>query len=162
MGSQGAGGQAFDGVPLWTLAPPTPREETDPPPFDVTMEIRAAVVGEKVLDGVSLAALGPTEVCRQPAVPLPVFYALQLTPDPLESDHFHRIQSHEDARAALPPRLPRVVVLGCGTARALLALDGVLPVDAAIVPDWTTLELSTANGRSKDVRLVRTPLLGRH
>ncbi|CAB1098457.1 unnamed protein product [Ectocarpus sp. CCAP 1310/34] len=157
VSNQGLVGPVLDSVPLRTLAPPTSREETHPPPFNATAEIRAAVEDEKVLDGVSLVALGLTEVCHQPAEPLTVFFAPQLTPELLESDDCRRLLSCENVRTALVPRLPRAAVLGCVAGRALLALEGRLRVDAAIEPDWTTLECVRVDSWNIDVRLVRTP-----
>ena len=155
---QGPAGPVLDGVPLRTLAPPATREDADLPPDEVTADIRASVENPEVLDGVSLVALGATEVCRQPAVPLTVFCALQLTPEPPDDHHRHR--SFDDIRTALAPRLPCAVVLGCGAGGALLALKGLLRVAAAVEPDWTTLECARVNSWGKDVRLVRTPLGG--
>lgn len=71
-----------DGVPLRTLASSTTEEEPDTPPFDVGAEIlratredlQAAKEEEKTLDGVSLVALGPTKVGREPETSLVVFF----------------------------------------------------------------------------------------
>ena len=43
---------------------------------------------------------------------------------------------------------------------ALLALQGLLRVEAAVEPDWTTLECARANPWSHGVRHVRAPLAG--
>lgn len=80
-------GLALDGVPLRTLSPLSAAEQ-------------------KVLDGVSLAALGLADVRFQQEMPLHVFYALQITPEPPASDDHYHLQIYEDARIPLAPRLP--------------------------------------------------------
>lgn len=95
---------------------------------------------------VPLATLGPTGRSCPPEVSLVTFCALQ------------RLRDYEGARSAMAPRLPRAVILGCRAGGAFLALQGLLKVQFAVDPDWTTLECARASTWSRGVHLVRTPL----
>ena len=138
--NQGPAGPMLDGVPLQILAPTADAANTAESPLDPGVDRCLDADDHPVLDGVDLAALGTTEVHRRPDLSLAVFSALRLTPEQPEDDDYERRRTHEDVRIALAPRLPRAVVLGCGAGGALLGLQGLLQVEAAVEPDWTTLE----------------------
>ena len=138
--NQGLAGPMLDGVPLQILAPTADAANTAESPLDPGVDWCLDTDDHPVLDGVDLAALGTTQVHRRSDLSLTVFCALHLTPEQPEDDDHERLRTHEDVRIALAPRLPRAVILGCGAGGALLALQGLLQVEAAVEPDWTTLE----------------------
>ncbi|CAB1096262.1 unnamed protein product [Ectocarpus sp. CCAP 1310/34] len=78
--NQGSTGPVLDGVPLRTLASPTDEGDGDPAPLEPVEDIQPDRDDEPVLDGISLAALGPTEPSGAPETSLVVF-SLQLTPE---------------------------------------------------------------------------------
>ena len=111
---------------------------------------------EPVLDGVRLATLGPTGVCRHPEMTHGSLHALQLASETQGTATTYS-SKYEDARTALAPRPPRVVVLGCDAGRALLAAEHLPQVVAAVEPEWTILECTRASIWSQDVRMVCAP-----
>lgn len=180
MDDKGASGPVLDGVPLRSLASsedgdgaasgldhaPSPSHGgggassagvVSPPLHDGS---GAALAGgdKPVLDGIPLAAVGPAHVNSLPDFDVVTLYALHITPEIPADDDIQRLRDYREVRATLSPRLPRAVILGCGAGGALLALKDILLVEAAIDPDWVTLECARANSWGQDTRLVRAPL----
>lgn len=110
----------------------------------ISLTFRLALKGVEresdMLNGISLASLGATEVEIPVEGNLAVIYTLCLTPDfPREGDTLQH-QIHSEVQTFSTPRKPRVVVLDCGSGGVLLAVKGSFAVAVAIDPHWKSLE----------------------
>ena len=135
-GDEGKGptGPVFNGQSLQDLTPE--EDEDDLPKTNPTTSVDEKYgQKDKFLDGVSLAALGATDVRGPLEGNLAVLCALQLTPDMLSSEDRQQQATHSEVQTFLTPRKSKAVVLGCGAGGALLALEGLLDVVIAIDPD---------------------------